>query len=463
MAPVQMGKEGRSGLRFEKVLIANRGEIAARVQRACRELGLRTVMICSDTDRDAPYGKTADEFVCIGPAAPGQSYLNQAAVLLAARTTGVGAIHPGYGFLSENAGFAEAVETAGLVFIGPPASAIRTMGDKIAAKRAMIEAGVPCVPGPDAALPDDIKSIESIAEGIGYPVIVKAAGGGGGRGMRVVHDSSALGDAVSVTREEARRAFGRPELYMEKFLERPRHVEIQVLCDNQGNALWLGHRDCSMQRRHQKVVEEAPAPGIPADIAAAVGERCADACRQIGYRGAGTFEFLYENGEFYFIEMNTRLQVEHPVTETTAGIDIVCEQLRVAQGLPLSIAQADVRTHGHSFECRINAEDPFTFAASPGKIMGAEFPSGPGIRVDTHVTTGYKVSPHYDSLIAKLIVHAPTRDQAIRRMRVALADTRIDGISTNLQLHRELFEDPAFCAGGTDIHYLETWLGERKK
>ncbi|WP_209602395.1 acetyl-CoA carboxylase biotin carboxylase subunit [Sinorhizobium kostiense] len=463
MSPVQMRCHGESGLRFERVLIANRGEIAMRVQRACRELGLRTVMICSDADRDAPYRKTADDFVCIGPAAPGQSYLNQAAVLLAARATGAGAIHPGYGFLSENAAFAEAVERAGLIFIGPPASAIRTMGDKIAAKRAMIEAGVPCVPGPDAALPEDIRSIETIADAIGYPVIVKAAGGGGGRGMRVVHNPSALSDAVSVTREEARRAFGRPELYMEKFLEHPRHIEIQVLCDEHGNAVWLGHRDCSMQRRHQKVVEEAPAPGIPAEIVAAVGERCANACRQIGYRGAGTFEFLYEDGEFYFIEMNTRLQVEHPVTEMTSGIDIVREQLRVAQGLPLTISQVDVAAHGHSFECRINAEDPFTFAPSPGRITAAEFSGGPGVRVDSHVTTGYKVSPHYDSLIAKLIVHAPTRDQAIRRMRVALADTRIDGISTNLRLHQELFEDPAFCAGETDIHYLEKWLGERKK
>ncbi|ACP21644.1 putative acetyl-CoA carboxylase, biotin carboxylase protein (plasmid) [Sinorhizobium fredii NGR234] len=460
IAAVEKGEIGR---RFDTVLIANRGEIALRVQRACRELGLRTVMVCSDADRDAPYRATADAFVCIGPAAPGQSYLNQAAVLLAARSAGAGAIHPGYGFLSENAGFAEAAEAAGLVFVGPPASAIRTMGDKIAAKRAMIETGVPCVPGPDEALPDDIASITAIADGIGYPVIIKAAGGGGGRGMRVVHDASALKDAVSVTREEARRAFGTPELYMEKFLQHPRHVEIQVLCDDHGNAVWLGHRDCSMQRRHQKVVEEAPAPGIPAEIAAAVGKRCADACQQIGYRGVGTFEFLFENGEFYFIEMNTRLQVEHPVTEMTSGIDIVCEQLRVAQGLPLTLAQADVRAHGHAFECRINAEDPFTFAASPGRITAAEFPSGPGIRVDTHVTTGYKVSPHYDSLIAKLIVHAPTRDQAIRRMRLALADTRIEGISTNLALHRALFEDPAFCAGETDIHHLEKWLDERKQ
>ena len=459
MSPVP----SESAPRFEKVLIANRGEIALRVQRAAREMGLRTVMICSEADRDAPYRQAADEFVCIGPAAPRQSYLNQAAVLLAARATGAGAIHPGYGFLSENAAFAEAVERAGLIFIGPPASAIRTMGDKIAAKRAMIEAGVPCVPGPDAALPEDLASIAAIAEGIGYPVIIKAAGGGGGRGMRVVHDPSALGDAVSVTREEARRAFGRPDLYIEKFLAHPRHIEFQVLCDEHGNAVWLGHRDCSMQRRHQKVVEEAPAPAIPADIVAVVGESCANACRKIGYRGAGTFEFLYEDGAFYFIEMNTRLQVEHPVTEMTSGIDIVREQLRVAQGMPLTISQADVRTYGHSFECRINAEDPFTFAASPGTITAAQFPGGPGIRVDTHVTVGYRVSPHYDSLIAKLIVHAPTREEAIRRMRVALADTTIDGIATNLPLHRELFAEPAFCAGQTDIHYLETWLGERKK
>ena len=462
MSPREREGLGEGGRRFGTVLIANRGEIALRVQRACRELRLRSVMICSEADRDAPYGATADEFVCIGPSAPGQTYLNQAAILLAARTTGAEAIHPGYGFLSENADFAQAVEDAGLVFIGPPASAIRTMGDKIAAKRAMIEAGVPCVPGPDTALPDDIAAINEIARDIGYPVIVKAAGGGGGRGMRVVRDASVLEDAVSVTREEARRAFGSPELYLEKFLEHPRHVEIQVLCDSHGNAVWLGHRDCSMQRRHQKVVEEAPAPGIPVEIAAAVGERCVEACRRIGYRGVGTFEFLYENSAFYFIEMNTRLQVEHPVTEMTSGIDIVCEQIRVAQGLPLGISQAEVRTSGHSFECRINAEDPFTFSASPGRIANVRFPAGPGVRVDSHVVTGYKVSPHYDSLIAKLIVHAPTRDQAIRRMQVALADTRIDGIATNLPLHREIFEDTAFLAGGTDIHHLEHWLSERK-
>lgn len=448
--------------RFNSVLIANRGEVALRIQRACRELDLRTIMICSEADRNAPYMATADEVICIGPSRPGQSYLNQAAILLALRATGAGAVHPGYGFLSENAGFAEAVEAVGTVFIGPPASAIRIMGDKIAAKRAMMAAGVPCVPGPDTALPDEIAEIKAIAAEIGYPVIVKAAGGGGGRGMRVAHDPAELEAAVTVTREEARRAFGNPELYIEKFLERPRHVEIQLLCDEHGNALWLGHRDCSMQRRHQKVVEEAPAPGLSTEMAAAIGARCAEACHQIGYRGVGTFEFLYENGEFYFIEMNTRLQVEHPVTEMTSGIDIVREQLRVALGLPVDLSQAEVATVGHAFECRINAEDPLTFAASPGLVTGLQWPGGPGVRVDSHLVAGYKVPSHYDSLIGKLIVHAPTREQAIRRMRVALADTRIDGIATNLSLHRRIFEDPAFCAGATDIHHLEKWLGGQK-
>ncbi|WP_421566716.1 acetyl-CoA carboxylase biotin carboxylase subunit [Ochrobactrum sp. EDr1-4] len=449
--------------RFDTLLVANRGEIALRIQRACRTLGIKTVMICSEADRNAVYAQTADEFICIGPSAPAQSYLNRASILLAAREAGAGAVHPGYGFLSENADFAEALEKAGLVFVGPPASAIRTMGDKIAAKRAMIEAGVPCVPGPDAALPDDVSAIKAIADEIGYPVIIKAAGGGGGRGMRVVHMASELEHSVSVTREEARRAFGKPELYIEKFLQHPRHVEIQVLCDEHGNAVWLGHRDCSMQRRHQKVVEEAPAPGIPADIAATVGQRCVDACLQIGYRGVGTFEFLYEDGQFYFIEMNTRLQVEHPVTEMTSGIDIVCEQIKVAQGLELEFGQNEIAVNGHSFECRINAEDPYTFAASPGIISSIRFPGGPGVRVDTHAYAGYKVSPHYDSMIAKLIVHAPTREEAIRRMRVALDEFHIEGISTNLPLHREIFTDPAFCAGGTDIHHLEKWLSERKQ
>ncbi|MFB9949043.1 acetyl-CoA carboxylase biotin carboxylase subunit [Rhizobium puerariae] len=446
---------------FDSVLVANRGEIALRVQRACRELGLRTVMVCSEADRDADYLTMADTAVCIGPAPPGQSYLNKPAILLAMQLTGAGAVHPGYGFLSENAAFAEAVEEAGAVFIGPGASAIRTMGDKIAAKKAMMAAGVPCVPGPDSALPEDMQEIADIAGGIGYPVIVKAAGGGGGRGMRVVRDIKDLQDAVLVTREEARRAFGTPELYLEKFLEHPRHIEIQVLCDNHGGAVWVGLRDCSMQRRHQKVVEEGPAIGIPPDVAAFVGNRCVEACRQIGYRGVGTFEFLYERGEFYFIEMNTRLQVEHPVTEMTSGIDLVRQQLLVALGQPLEIGQSDIGCDGHSIECRINAEDPYTFVPSPGVITRLRLPGGPGVRVDTHVSAGYRVSAHYDSLIAKLIVHAPTREQAILRMRRALSEMQIDGVSTNLPLHRRIFEDPAFVAGGTDIHHLEHWLAER--
>ncbi|SEI08776.1 acetyl-CoA carboxylase, biotin carboxylase subunit [Rhizobium tibeticum] len=447
---------------FDSVLIANRGEIALRIQRACRQLGLRSIMVCSEADRDAPYRETADEFVCIGPSPAAQSYLNRDAVLAAAVTTGAGAIHPGYGFLSENAAFADAVEALGLTFIGPRASEIRTMGDKIAAKQAMMAAGVPCVPGPDTALGEDLAEVANVAETIGYPVIVKAAGGGGGRGMRVVSSAHELAGAVIVTREEARRAFGKPELYIEKFLQHPRHVEIQVLCDNYGQGIWLGARDCSMQRRHQKVVEEAPAPLIPVDVVARIGERCVAACRQIGYRGVGTFEFLYEDKEFYFIEMNTRLQVEHPVTEMTSGIDIVREQLRVAQGYQLELSQADVGCFGHSFECRINAEDPFTFAASPGLISAISLPGGPGVRVDTHVRPGYKVPPQYDSMIAKLVVHAPTRDQAITRMRVALSEMRVDGISTNIALHREIFEDHSFSSGGTDIHHLEKWLAERR-
>ncbi|RWR10223.1 acetyl-CoA carboxylase biotin carboxylase subunit [Paenirhodobacter populi] len=448
---------------FDTVLIANRGEIAERIRRACADLGLRSVAICSTADRDAPYGPRSDLFLCIGPAKASKSYLNIPAILLAARVSGAGAIHPGYGFLSENAGFAEAIEAEGLTFVGPPSSAIRTMGDKIAAKRAMLEAGVPCVPGPDEALPDDPALIARIADEIGYPVIVKAAGGGGGRGMRVVATAAELADSVAITREEARNAFGSPALYIEKFLEHPRHVEIQVLCDAHGHAVWLGHRDCSMQRRHQKVVEEAPAPGIPAEIAARVGASCVEACQRIGYRGVGTFEFLYENGEFYFIEMNTRLQVEHPVTEMTSGTDIVVEQLRAAMGQPLGFTQDEVACTGHAFECRINAENPETFAASPGVITGLHLPSGPGVRVDTHIEEGYRISPFYDSLIAKVIVHAPDRDQAIDRMRAALDDMRIDGIETNLPLHRAIFRDPAFCKGGTDIHHLEHWLRTRGK
>lgn len=447
--------------RFDKVLIANRGEIALRVVRACREMGLKTVIVCSEADRNAAYVRSADESICIGPAPAPKSYLNQNAILLAARLSGAGAIHPGYGFLSENARFSSAVDDAGLTFIGPDAAAIATMGDKIAAKSAMVAAGVPCVPGPDSELPAEPDAVRAIAAEIGYPVIVKAAGGGGGRGMRVVLDEAALLEAVTVTREEARKAFGTPALYMEKFLQHPRHIEIQVLCDTHGNAVWLGHRDCSMQRRHQKVVEEAPAPGISDAVIGPVGAACVEACKQIGYRGVGTFEFLYEDGAFYFIEMNTRLQVEHPVTEETSGVDIVQQQVRVAQGEKLPMAQDDVTCTGHAIECRINAEDPATFMPSAGVISALELPVGEGVRVDTHVEAGYRVSPYYDSLIAKLIVHGRDRAEAMSRTRTALAAFRLDGIATNLPLLRELFEDPAFEKGETDIHYLEKWLKMR--
>ncbi|MBD8688743.1 MULTISPECIES: acetyl-CoA carboxylase biotin carboxylase subunit [unclassified Rhizobium] len=447
--------------RFDTVLIANRGEIATRIVRGCRDLGLRTVAICSEADIQASHGETADSFLCIGPSSTAKSYLNKDAILLAAKLTNAGAIHPGYGFLSENAEFSEAIEKAGLVFIGPDASSIATMGDKIAAKRAMIEAGVPCVPGPDTVLPEEPEIIEHIAQEIGYPVIIKAAGGGGGRGMRVVPNADALHEAVATTREEARQAFGSAALYMEKFLQHPRHIEIQVLCDMHGNAVWLGHRDCSMQRRHQKVVEEAPAPGIPDDVINAVGRACVEACQLIGYRGVGTFEFLYENGNFYFIEMNTRLQVEHPVTEMTSGTDIVQAQVRAALGEVLELVQEDIQCDGHSFECRINAEDPESFMPSAGTVTALALPQGLGIRVDTHIYEGYRISPYYDSLIAKLIVHAPTRTEAMVKMRDALSATRIEGISTNLPLLRALFEDGNFATGETDIHYLEQWLKQR--
>jgi len=446
---------------FDKILIANRGEIALRIQRACRELGIKTVVVYSTADKEAKYVKLADEAVCIGPPPSPLSYLNMPAIISAAEVTDAEAIHPGYGFLSENADFAERVEKSGFAFIGPKAESIRLMGDKVSAKRAMIKAGVPCVPGSEGALPDDPKEIIATAKRVGYPVIIKAAGGGGGRGMRVVHTEAALINAVNMTREEAGRAFGNPEVYMEKFLEKPRHVEIQILADSHGNAIWLGERDCSMQRRHQKVIEEAPAPGIDRRLIAKIGERCAEACRKIGYRGAGTFEFLYEDGEFFFIEMNTRVQVEHPVTEMITGVDIVQEQIRIAAGLKLAYRQKDIVFRGHAIECRLNAEDPFKFTPSPGRIQSWHMPGGPGIRVDSHAYSGYVVPSNYDSMIGKLISYGNTREQAIRRMQIALSEMVIDGITTNVPLHRELMLDPNFIEGGTSIHYLEHRLEEQ--
>jgi acetyl-CoA carboxylase biotin carboxylase subunit len=447
---------------FDKVLIANRGEIALRVQRACRELGIKTVVVHSEADRDAKYVRLADESVCIGPAPSAQSYLNIPAIIAAAEVTDSQAIHPGYGFLSENADFAEKVERSGFVFIGPRPDTIRLMGDKVSAKAAMLKAGVPCVPGSDGALPDDPKEIVRIARQIGYPVIIKAAGGGGGRGMRVVNTEAALLSAVTVTRSEAQAAFGNPMVYMEKFLTNPRHIEIQVLADEQKNAVWLGERDCSMQRRHQKIIEEAPAPGINARALTRIGDRCADACRRIGYRGAGTFEFLYQDDEFYFIEMNTRVQVEHPVTELVTGIDIVQQQIRVAAGQKLPFRQRDIVKRGHAIECRINAEDPYTFVPSPGRITSWHAPGGPGIRVDSHVYTNYFVPPNYDSMIGKIIAYGDTRDQALARMRIALSETVVEGIRTNIPLHQELLLDEKFVRGGTSIHFLEERLAKRK-
>ncbi|HNR59633.1 MAG TPA: acetyl-CoA carboxylase biotin carboxylase subunit [Thauera sp.] len=448
---------------FEKILIANRGEIALRILRACRELGIKTVAVHSEADTEAKYVRLADESVCIGPASSTLSYLNVPAIISAAEVTDAEAIHPGYGFLSENADFGERVEQSGFVFIGPRPETIRLMGDKVSAKDAMKAAGVPCVPGSEGALPDDPKEIVKIARAIGYPVIIKAAGGGGGRGMRVVHTEAALHNAVTTTRAEAQAAFGNPVVYMEKFLENPRHVEIQVLADQHGNAVYLGERDCSMQRRHQKVIEEAPAPGIDRKLIAQVGERCAEACRKIGYRGAGTFEFLFENGEFYFIEMNTRVQVEHPVTELITGIDIVQAQIRIAAGEKLWFRQRDIAFRGHAIECRINAEDPFKFTPSPGRITNWHTPGGPGVRVDSHVYNGYMVPPHYDSMIGKLITYGDTRDQAIRRMRIALSEMMVEGIKTNIPLHQTLMLDPRFIEGGTSIHYLEHKLADRSE
>ena len=448
---------------FKKILIANRGEIALRIQRACREMGIKSVVVYSEADRDAKYVKLADEAVCIGPAASSQSYLNMPAIISAAEVTDAEAIHPGYGFLSENADFAERVEQSGFSFIGPTPDCIRLMGDKVSAKNAMIKAGVPCVPGSEGALPEDPKEIIKIARAVGYPVIIKAAGGGGGRGMRVVHTEAALIHAVQTTRSEAGAAFGNPSVYMEKFLENPRHVEIQVLADQHRNAVYLGERDCSMQRRHQKIIEEAPAPGIPRRIIEKIGARCADACRKIGYRGAGTFEFLYENGEFYFIEMNTRVQVEHPVTELVTGIDIVQMQIRVAAGEKLPFAQRHIEMRGHAIECRINAEDPYKFTPSPGRITMWHPPGGPGVRVDSHIYTNYFVPPNYDSMIGKIIVHGDTREQALARMSIALSETLVEGIQTNIPLHRELLVDAKFIEGGTSIHYLEGWMSQHKR
>ncbi len=444
---------------FEKILIANRGEIALRVQRACRELGIKTVAVHSEADREAKYVKLADESVCIGPAPSNLSYLNIPAVISAAEVTDAQAIHPGYGFLSENADFAERVEQSGFVFIGPRAETIRLMGDKVSAKDAMRKAGVPCVPGSEGALPDDPAEIIKTAKKVGYPVIIKAAGGGGGRGMRVVHTEAALINAVAMTKAEAQAAFGNPMVYMEKFLENPRHIEIQILADQHGNAVFLGDRDCSMQRRHQKIIEEAPSPLLSPKIRDKIGERCAEACRKIKYRGAGTFEFLYENGEFYFIEMNTRLQVEHTVTELITGLDLVQQQIFVANGEKLKFRQKDIVLRGHAIECRINAEDPYNFVPSPGKISTFHMPGGPGVRIDTHAYAGYTVPSHYDSMIGKLITYGATREQAIARMRIALSEMMVDGIKTNIPLHADLMADAAFHLGGTSIHYLEQKLG----
>ena len=428
---------------FEKILIANRGEIALRIQRACRELGIKTVAVHSEADAEAKYVKLADESVCIGPPPSALSYLNIPAIISAAEVTDAQAIHPGYGFLSENADFAERVEKSGFVFNGPRAETIRLMGDKVSAKAAMKKAGIPCVPGSEGALPDVPEEIVKTARAVGYPIIIKAAGGGGGRGMRVVHTEAALLNAVAMTRSEAQAAFGNPMVYMEKFLETPRHIEVQVLADKFRNAIYLGDRDCSMQRRHQKIIEEAPAPHLPTRGRIRVGERCAEACRKIGYEGAGTFEFLQENDEYYFIEMNTRLQVEHPVTEMITGIDIVLK--------------------GHAIECRINAEDPYKFTPSPGRITSWHMPGGPGIRVDSHVYNNYFVPPNYDSLIGKLIAYGDTREQAIARMGIALSEAVVEGILTNLPLHAELMQDAAFLRGGTSIHYLEQKLAKSTK
>lgn len=444
---------------IKKLVIANRGEIALRILRACRKLGIESVALYSTADKTAKYVKLADEAVCIGPAPALESYLNTSAVIAAAEVTSADAIHPGYGFLSENADFSERVEKSGFIFVGPKSETIRLMGDKISAIKAMKAAGVPCVPGSDGSLGDDYDAILKMADKIGYPVIIKASGGGGGKGMRVVERSEDLTKSIKLTRQEAAAAFNNDVVYLEKYLGTPRHVEIQVMADIHGNAIHLGDRDCSMQRSHQKVIEEAPAPGISDEIREKIGARCAEAARVIGYRGAGTFEFLYENGEFYFIEMNTRIQVEHPVTEEICNVDLLEEQLLVAGGAPLSYAQSDIHFRGHAIECRINAEDPDNFLPSPGKITQFHMAGGPGVRFDSHIYTNYVVPPYYDSLIGKLIVSGPTRDQAIARMNGALQEMVVDGIKTNLPLHRKLLQDEGFVKGEQNIHYLERKLG----
>lgn len=445
---------------FGKILIANRGEIALRILRACRTMNIKTVAVHSTADADAMHVRLADESVCIGPPAPSMSYLNIPAIISAAEVTDAEAIHPGYGFLSENADFADRVEKSGFAFIGPRGDTIRLMGDKINAKRMMAKAGIPCVPGSLTELPDDTQQVLDLAEEVGYPVIIKACAGGGGRGMRAVRTEAALVNSIALLRAEAKNAFGSDKLYLEKYLENPRHIEIQILCDNFQNAVYLGERDCSMQRRNQKIIEESPAPGISRKAIERLGERCVEACRRIGYRGAGTFEFLYENENFYFIEMNTRIQVEHPVTELVTGIDLVCEQIRLASGERLTLKQKDIIPRGAAIECRINAETPFTFRTSPGRVSVWHVPGGPGIRMESHLYTGYNVPPYYDSLIAKLIASGPDRETALARMKVALTELACEGISTNTPLLRAVLADSGFTQGERDIHYLERKLTE---
>lgn len=445
---------------LDKVLIANRGEIALRILRACKELGIKTVAAHSTADRDLLHVRLADESVCIGPAPAAQSYLNIPAIISAAEITDAVAIHPGYGFLSENADFAEQVEKSGFIFIGPHAETIRQMGDKVSAIQLMKKIGIPCVPGSNDPIGEEDAETIKLARHIGYPVIIKAAGGGGGRGMRVVHTESHLINAIALTRSEAKAAFNNDKVYLEKYLQNPRHIEIQVLGDGQGHAVYLGERDCSIQRRHQKIIEEAPAPGITAEQREAIGELCAHACRDMRYRGAGTMEFLYEDGQFYFIEMNTRIQVEHPVTEMITGVDLVKEQLRIAAGEKMTLKQADIKIKGHAIECRINAEDPQTFTPSPGTVSYFHAPGGPGIRVDSHIYGSYKVPPHYDSLIAKIIAYGDTRENALARMRNALDETVIEGIRTNTPLHQDILRGNAFQKGIVNIHYLEKWMNK---